>query len=44
MYKKLDSKFKKQNINENKPCKPNPPLSKTNPNRIRLALMQERLK
>ena len=41
--KKLDSKFKKQNINENRPCKPNAPLSKTNPNRIRLALMQERL-
>ena len=42
--KKLDSKFKKQNINEKRPCKPNAPLLKTNPNRIRLALMQERLK
>ena len=42
--KKLDSKFKKQNINENRPCKPNVPLSKTNPNRINLALMQEQLK
>ena len=38
MYKKLDRKFKKQYINENRPCKPNAPLSKTNPNRIRLAL------
>ena len=42
--KKLDSKFKKQNINENRTCKPNALLSKTNPNRIRRALMQQRLK
>ena len=42
--KKLDSKFKKQNINESRPCKPNAPLSKTNPNKMRLAIMQGRLK
>ena len=44
MFKKLDSKFKKQITNKNRPCKPNAPLSKTNPKRIRLVLMQERLK
>ena len=38
----LNSKFQKQNMNDNKPCKPHSTLSKTNPNRI--ALMQERLK
>ena len=37
-------KFMKQNINGNRPCKPYVPLSKANSNRIRLAIMQERLK